>query len=357
MSLPSDPLSVLRRRVAQALPGVAPGVRLRAYRQGELLCEVAEGEAARFYDLASVTKVVFTQQALMRAFDQGVWHLDSRVGDFLIGHVHGAVRLTELMTHTSGITWWTPFYETMPRDIDRMARWRWLADRLSESECLPDGRAVYSDLGIMLLGFVLETMHGTDLLSIWNRLRSQAYGRTTLAFHPDNLPAHDRAEYAPTEDCPWRGHRLQGEVHDDNTWALGGVSTHAGLFGSIDDLSAFGLMLRSQVLGLPGSAVRPEVAQAFARRAIDAAQGDWALGFMLPSASGASCGRYFSAQSIGHTGFTGTSIWFDPVHDLLVSICSNRVALGRENRAFIELRPKLHDWVCELFCPELPCLR
>lgn len=357
MPAPSDPAALLRERIAHALPGVTPGVRLQAHRHGALLCEAAEGEVAAFYDLASVTKVVFTQQALMRAFDRGLWQLDSRVGDFLPHSPHAGVPLTALMTHTSGITWWKPFYETMPRDVGRALRWRWLAERLAEAQRVPDGRAVYSDLGIMLLGLVLEQMHGKELLSIWERLRTDAYGETTLAFHPDNRAPHPRLRYAPTEDCPWRGHRLQGEVHDDNTWALGGVSTHAGLFGSIDDLSAFGLMLRSQVLGLPGSAVRPEVAQSFARRAIDATVGDWALGFMLPSPAGASCGRHFSAKSIGHTGFTGTSVWFDPVNDLLVSILSNRVALGRENRAFIALRPQLHDWVCELFCPDLPCLR
>ena len=348
---------LLQQRVAAAIDGATPGVLLRAYRHGAMLCECRAGTTYDYYDLASLTKLVFAQQALMRAFDQGLWTADSRVADYLPDFLHGQIRLVDLMTHTSGMTWWKPFYESIALDWPREQKRRWLLDELGRDAVTRTGKAVYSDLGFMLLGFVLERMHGQDLLSVWNGLRERSYADGTLAFSVDNIPSRERERYAPTEDCPWRGKRLQGEVHDDNTWALGGVSTHAGLFGSIDDVAGYGQMLRAQMLGLPGSGVRPATAQWFSQRAIDAKDGDWALGFMLPSATGASCGRHFSSASIGHTGFTGTSIWFDPQNDLLVMTLSNRVALGRENRSFIELRPQLHDWVCELFCPDMPCLR
>lgn len=349
--------NLLKVRLAAAIDGVTPGVVLRAYRRGALLCDCRAGATHEFYDLASLTKIVFTQQALMQAFDQGLWTADSRVADFLPDFPHGEIRLINLMTHTSGMTWWKPFYESVPLQWPREQKWGWLLDELGRAEVDATGKAVYSDLGFMLLGFVLERMHGRDLLSIWNDLRERCYPASTLAFSVDNVPPQLRARYAPTEDCPWRGKHLQGEVHDDNSWSLGGVTPHAGLFGSMDDLAQFGQLLRSEVLGLPGSPLRPSTASWFSRRAIDAPQGDWALGFMLPSVSGASCGRHFSAASIGHTGFTGTSIWFDPNNELLVLILSNRVALGRENRFFISVRPQLHDWVCELFCPDMPCLR
>ena len=349
--------NLLADRVVAAMEGVTPGVVLRAYRRGELLCDCRAGATYDFYDLASLTKVVFAQQALMRAFDQGRWTADSRVADYLPDFAHGQIRLVDLMTHTSGMTWWKPLYESLALDRSREQKRRWLYDALARDEVVPTGKAVYSDLGFMLLGFLLECMHDRDLLSVWNGLRERSYADSALAFSVDNIAPQARERYAPTEDCPWRGKRLQGEVHDDNTWALGGVSTHAGLFGGIDDLAAFGRMLRAQVLGLPASGVRPATAQWCSRRAIDAKDGDWALGFMLPSATGSSCGRHLAATSIGHTGFTGTSVWFDPQNDLLVLILSNRVSLGRENRSFITLRPQLHDWVCELFCPDMPCVR
>ena len=141
--------------------------------------------------------------------------------------------------------------------------------------------------------------------------------------------------------------RLQGEVHDDNTWGLGGISSHAGLFGSIDDLAGFGLQLRAQIRGEAGARVGQATAGLFTQRAIPREAGDWALGFMMPALQGASCGRHFSERSIGHTGFTGTSLWYDPDRDLLVSILSNRVFGGRENKAFLTLRPQMHDWIVE----------
>lgn len=348
---------LLTQRVAAALDGVTPGVVLRAYRGGSLVCDCRAGDTYDFYDFASLTKVVFTQQALMHAFDRGLWTPHSRVADFLPDFPHAQIRLVDLMTHTSGMTWWKPFYESVPLHWPRAQKWRWLLDALGRAEVDASGKAVYSDLGFMLLGFVLERMHGQDLLSVWSGLRERCYPGSNLAFSVDNVPAHAQARYAPTENCPWRGKRLQGEVHDDNSWSLGGVTPHAGLFGSMEDLAAFGQLLRSEVLGLEGNPLRAGTAPWFSRRAISAQQGDWALGFMLPSAGGASCGRHFSADAIGHTGFTGTSIWFDPHNDLLVLILSNRVALGRENRAFIDLRPQLHNWICELFCPDMPCLR
>lgn len=337
----------LALRLQGAITDVTPGVVLRAYARGALVCDLQVGDTRRFYDLASLTKIVFTQQALMQAFDRGLWTLDTVVGDRLPDFVRPGIRVTELLTHTSGIAWWMPFYESVDMRLPWRERRRWLYAQLQAAPCHPTGKAVYSDLGFMLLGFFLEALYGQDLLTVWQDLKARTYPGSSLEFHPDNRPLSVPEHYAPTESCPWRQKRLQGEVHDDNAWSLGGVSTHAGLFGSIDDLAGFGLQLRGQLLGLPGAAVGPDSAGLFARRAIPPEAGDWALGFMLPSAQGASCGRHFSPRSIGHTGFTGTSLWFDPQQDLLVAILSNRVYGGRENRAFLALRPQIHDWIAE----------
>lgn len=337
----------LASRIGSAVIDVTPGLLLRAYSAGALVCDLQVGDTRRYYDFASLTKIVFTQQAMMQAFDQGRWSLEAAVCDFLPDWTHPDTRIVDLLTHTSGIEWWKPFYESVDLRLTWQQRRTWLYGQLQAAPCVPTGRAVYSDLGYMLLGFVLEALHHKNLLEIWQDLRMRCYPLGSLEFHVENRPRHALQDYAATEQCPWRRKRLQGEVHDDNTWALGGLSTHAGLFGSIDDLAAYGLRLRASMRGLADTTVRQSTADLFTRRAIAGQSGDWALGFMLPSPQGASCGQFFSPRSVGHTGFTGTSLWYDPERDLLVTILSNRVYGGRDNKAFLALRPQMHDWLVE----------
>lgn len=341
------PETTLTDRIRAALPDVTPGVVLRAYRSGQLLHDIRVGQTHARYDLASLTKVVFTQQAMMHAFEHGHWNLGTTVAEILPDYPNQNVKIRELLTHTSGIEWWKPFHESVKLDLPWLAKRDWLYRELCKSEFKPTGRAVYSDLGFMLLGFVLERMHGKNLLEVWTDTRCAFYPQTSFDFHVENRTALALELFAPTEDCPWRKKVLRGEVHDDNTWALGGVSTHAGLFGSIEDLAAYGLNLRAQLQGTARHGVSQATAQLFARRAVSPETGDWALGFMLPASEGASCGRHFSATAIGHTGFTGTSVWYDPPQDLLVMILSNRVRYGRDNKAFLQLRPQIHDWIVE----------
>jgi CubicO group peptidase (beta-lactamase class C family) len=161
-----------------------------------------------------------------------------------------------------------------------------------------------------------------------------------------NQPQFAKARYAPTEFDRIRGGIMQGEVHDENAWSLRGVAPHAGLFGTIDDLSEFGLAVRKALAG-KRSFVSEKTAHRFSRRSVPRSRGDWALGWMMPSRPQSSCGQYFSSRSIGHTGFTGTSLWYDPKRDLLVTILSNRVYPTRENREFVSLRPMLHNFVVE----------
>ncbi len=339
--------NTLTDRIQAALPDVTPGVALRAYQSAELVRDIRVGQTCPRYDLASLTKIIFTQQAMMQAFERGYWHLGTKVADILTDYPNRDVEIRELLTHNSGIEWWKPFYLSLDPALPWQAKRSWLYGELKKSDFVKTGKSVYSDLGFMLLGFVLEQIHHKNLLEVWNDTRAAAYPRTSLEFHVENRTATALNEFAPTEDCPWRKKVLRGEVHDDNTYALGGVSTHAGLFGSMADVSAFGLNLRAQLRGRGNGPVSQQTAQLFAARAVPRETGDWALGYMLPSEQGASCGRHFSAASIGHTGFTGTSVWYDPQRDLLVVILSNRVHYGRDNKAFLQLRPKIHDWIVE----------
>lgn len=336
----------IAEKLKNSIVDVTPGVSVRAYHLGRLVCDVSVGHTYPYYDLASLTKVIFTQQAIMEAFDKGLWNFETQVRD-LLPDFKPQILIKDLLTHTSGLEWWKPFYQSVPLELSWPEKRRWLYQEINNSVVKKSGQAVYSDLGFMLLGFVLEKIHQQDLLSIWQSVKERYYPSTSFDFHVNNKTDKPQDLFAPTEDCPWRQRIMRAEVHDENTWSLGGVSTHAGLFGSIEDVSAFGLNVRSQLQGIARYSIRQKTAQLFATRAIPAESGDWALGYMMPSVEGASCGPHFSVLSIGHTGFTGTSFWYDPRHDLLVLVLSNRVHYGRENRAFVGLRPQIHSWIYE----------
>lgn len=337
----------LHDQIAARIRDVTPGVQVRAYQGGKLVVDLAVGETWPYYDLASLTKVIFTVQTLMADFEAKRWTLESTVGDFLSWFPRPEIRLVDLLTHSSGLQWWAPLYKDIDVGADLARRREQLKTFLASSPIERKEESVYSDLGFLLLGFVLEEIHQKPLLEIWSATKSAFYEGTTLEFHPNNQFSSRASLFAPTEECPWRKRLLQGEVHDENTWALGGVSTHAGLFGSIDDVGWFLLSLRSNLLGIGRSPIRMKTARLFTTRARPEGKGDWALGFMMPTPGMASCGPAFNLSSVGHTGFTGTSLWYDPKQDLAVAVLANRVLYGRENQGFKQLRPEIHSWVVE----------
>jgi CubicO group peptidase (beta-lactamase class C family) len=336
----------LIEKIKQAIPDVTPGVTARAYHIGRLVCDISVGQTYPYYDLASMTKVIFTQQAMMEAFDQGKWNFSTKVNEILPDYKHDTL-ITELLTHTSGLEWWVPFYKEINLDLSWTEKRPWIFNQINNSKINKTGKSVYSDLGVILLGFVLEKLHAKNLHEVWLGIKERYYPATTLEYHLENKTEIPKELFAPTEDCPWRKRIMRAEVHDENTWSFGGISTHSGLFGSIEDVSSFGLNVRSQLQGIARYSIRQKTAQLFAQRAIPVDVGDWAMGYMMPSLNSASCGPHFSVLSIGHTGFTGTSFWYDPRNDLLVLILSNRVHYGRENKGFITLRPQIHSWIYE----------
>jgi CubicO group peptidase (beta-lactamase class C family) len=384
--------------IGKSWQGATPGLRLQVHERGRLRADLALGKTYPFYDWASLTKIVFTVTAAMRAIEEKRIALaepaSRRLRFFAAGAasrasvagVRAASRATvaRLLSHSAGLAWWEHFYERIDISLPRDQRWAQMRELLAASiersaaaagphsagaaggpAAAPGGiasppKAVYSDLDFISLGFILNEAYQAPLLEIWaetrERLRLDA-----VDFHPDNQPIRARAQYAPTEVGGFRvglplnlapqwgeGGALQGEVHDENAWALGGVAPHSGLFGDLAGLTRYGLALRKALMGDRVSGFpKPETVQRFARRAVPQASGDWALGFMLPARHGSSAGRYFSPRSIGHTGFTGTSLWLDPRRDLLVTILSNRVCPTRENKMFVELRGRLHNWCVE----------
>ncbi|PIS11824.1 MAG: D-alanyl-D-alanine carboxypeptidase [Bdellovibrio sp. CG10_big_fil_rev_8_21_14_0_10_47_8] len=337
----------LKQQIQERLSPATPGVQVQVFQMGKKVCDIELGETFPYYDLASLTKIIFTVQAFMKAFEEKRWDLNSRVQDFCPWFPYENVLIKDCLTHSSGLPWWAPLYQKLDLTTSSLNRWVEGGRIIRGMEVMRSEASVYSDIGFIVLGHVLEAMYSLPLLENWSRLKDDFYSRSTLNFHPENKPPYPIKQYAPTERCSWRNKILQGEVHDDNSWSFGGVAPQAGLFGSVDDVSWYGLLLRSQLRGISKTSIRQKTAQLFSSRARPRGKGDWALGYMMPTPGTASAGSYFSLYSIGHTGFTGTSLWYDPSQDLLVTILSNRVFLGRENKEFASLRPQIHNWVVE----------
>ena len=331
----------------------APSGWVSVHKGGKVCGEFRWGDEYAYYDWASLTKIVFSITATMRACDERKLQPNLRLAEVLPWLEKTAFKKTllrEILSHSAGLEWWKPYYKKIPQDGSPEERWLALQKLLHRDiGKMPRPRApiksVYSDLDFFVLAEVLQEVFQLSLRELWQQQRERL-GFHETDFHLGNKPLHARKLYAPTEDSPWRGGVLQGEVHDENTWALGGIAPHSGLFGPMEELVHWGLLLRKAMRGEDARGfATAKTARLFTRRAIPRARGDWALGFMLPALKGSSCGRHFSKLSVGHLGFTGTSIWFDPKQDLLVAILTNRVCPTRDNRKIAQLRPALHDWV------------
>ncbi|CAN5392013.1 serine hydrolase domain-containing protein [soil metagenome] len=312
-----------------------------------------EVEPSTVYDLASLTKAIATTTLTMRAVDDGALGLDDRVDGWLPGW-RGAdraqVTVRDLLAHCSGLPAYLPFFRNCT------GRAEFEPEMCSTAlEYEPRTQSIYSDLGFILLGFIVEDARAKDARARGTREggRGAFDPRTTLAgqfktlasyitpeplcFHP---PRSWRGRIAPTEHDPHRGRLLVGEVHDENAWALGGAAGHAGLFGTAGAVGAFARAVLRTLRGEPILA-RPETFGLFIQRT-GVPGSSRALGWdtMLPTSS---CGAALSPTAIGHTGFTGTSLWIDWERDFYVVLLTNRVHPTRENERIREVRPRLHE--------------
>jgi CubicO group peptidase (beta-lactamase class C family) len=315
------------------------------------------------FDLASLTKVIATATLAMRAVDAGALNLDEGVRAWLPswrGADREAVTIRDLLAHASGLPAYLPFF----RDHTGRAEFEPAICSLP-LEYPPRSQATYSDLGFMLLGFIIEDARGTRAREDARGTRSRAAGvldpaatlaaqfrkiasfvtSEPLSFNP---PRAWRARTAPTEIDAWRGRLLAGEVHDENAWALGGAAGHAGLFGTAPAVGAFA---RAVLQTIAGDLVlaQPATFREFIRRtAIPGTSRALGWDRMLPTSS---CGRLLSPTAIGHTGFTGTSLWIDWERDLYIVLLTNRVHPTRDNDRIRTLRPRFHDAVVESLIP------
>lgn len=354
MNSSSSFLSQLDEWLAPYWKTATPGLALEVYQKGEKTLEYQGGDSYRYYDLASLTKVLLTVPAMISMRAKGLWEAETRVCEVLDWWPHPKTKIVDLLTHSSGLLWWKPFYKELESLSGTAARWEHLKKTLRAASLNDTSKSVYSDLGFLSLAFILQKLSAQTLPVLWEQIKKEWAPQSTLHWISSNEGKDQdfqvsggapfsvvKAQYAPTEFCAWRGRRLQGEVHDENAWALGGLSTHAGLFGTPNDVASVFLMLRE--IARDKTSFLHSSVKTFMQRQKMKDQGDWALGFMMPTPGVSSSGQFFSENSLGHTGFTGTSVWWDVDKDIIIVLLSNRVYYGREQREFAKLRPLLHD--------------
>ncbi len=322
---------------------------LRAF--GRLSYDPGAAEVATdtLYDLASLTKVVVTTTLSMILVDEGKLDLDARVHAFFpafSGPAKERVTVRHLLTHSGGLQWWAPLYKEVKGKAAFLERI--VAMDLAYE---PGAKSVYSDLGIILLGDILERVSRTPFEEMARTRVLQPLGMKDAQYRP---PAELLPRIAPTENDPWRGRVVRGEVHDENAFALGGVAPHAGLFATAPDLAHLAQMLLDGGSFGGRRIVSRATVELFTERAgvpvssralgWDTPTDESGLRSSTPGQPGySSAGSLFSARSFGHTGFTGTSMWMDPERELYVVLLTNRVHPTRDNNAIREVRAQVSD--------------
>ena len=370
-----------RRGVAE---GAFPGAVVLAGDSQEILLHRAYGCRAlaperllmtpdTVFDLSSLTKPMATTTAMMLLVRDGRVRLDDPVCAVIpeFGHRDRvAVTFRQLLNHTSGLPAWKPYYESaiagsdpaIPAKAGIQGR-RGATAPGGKNRCLeqlygedllarPGQKHLYSDLGFMLLGEAVERLVGRSLDRFCRDEIFEAMGLASTFFvdldgcspEPASVPGRT---IAATEDCPWRGRILRGEVHDDNAYAMGGVAGHAGLFSSAPDVHRFVRFLGRCLDGAEPDFLPAAVVREFLEAERPLPGQTHVLGWDTPSPAGSSSGRHFSARTVGHLGFTGTSIWWDLGQDRDVVFLTNRVHPSRDNPGIREFRPLVHDAVME----------
>jgi len=342
--------------------GVFPGAVLRVSCKNKLMFEKAHGvtdfqtripvDTATVFDIASLTKPLATAPAFMILVQQGRLSLESTLGELVEafeGNEKKDVTVGQLLCHMSGLAAHKPYYEklaVLPEEKRRGALETLLLDEpLIHS---PGTCVVYSDIGYMILGWIIEVCSGMAINDFVHQNIYNPLKLSDLYYKGKNEKGQSGRTYAATERCPWRKKTLIGEVHDDNAWVVGGCCAHAGLFGTA---SAVGNLLDEFMAVYHGEGESGVFQRPVLRRFLT----EWedsgrTPGFDMPSAEGSSSGSCFSQTSVGHLGFTGTSFWMDLERKITVVLLTNRVHPSRDNVMIRSFRPLIHDVVMNQLC-------
>jgi CubicO group peptidase (beta-lactamase class C family) len=331
--------------------------------------------SATIYDLSSLTKSLATAAAVVVLLARGSLTLDTPIGELLPDFVtpadgstaatgdRSAVTLRHLLAHASGLPAWRPYWRMLQAEEESAGR-RLVATEagrrrihemaVREPQARPQGtRSVYSDVGFIVLGAVIEAASGERLDAFVAREVFAPLGPSEAGFvdvadaRRDQRPESGRHRAAPCGDCAWRGGTVEGLVQDENAYAMGGVAGHAGLFASIADVQT---LVAEWVAAYGGRSrvLDPAQVREFWNAREVAPASTWKLGWDTPTPGASSAGRFVSLRSVGHLGYTGTSVWIDLDRGVHVILLSNRLHPDRENTAIRQLRPRVHDTIFEI---------
>lgn len=292
------------------------------------------------FDLASLTKVLATTTLALRVQAQDRLDLSwpvTKVGPAWTASDRSVVTIRDLFEHASGLPAYRPYYRTI---AGRSAYERAIA--AEPLEYAPRSQAIYSDLGFIQLGFAIADVREQPVDVQFADWLADAGIAAEIAFA---IPTSWHSRIAATEVDAWRGRLIRGEVHDENGYALGGVAGHAGLFGTADAVGAIARWWLTRLRGMddPATGVTAASARRFAERSTVPGSSR-AIGWdtMLPTSS---CGSRWSPSAIGHTGFTGTSLWLDPARNRYAVLLTNRVHPTRAGDRMTSIRRDFHDAV------------
>jgi serine-type D-Ala-D-Ala carboxypeptidase len=359
--------------------GVFPGAVVLVGKDDDVVYENAFGfrslipeqtplQPTTIFDLASLTKPLATTVAIMLLIREKKIRLDDQVTRFFPAFgVYGKslTTLRQLLNHSSGLPAWKPYYEEIVKSekagkinfIGSRAAKNYVFEQIHREKPLhsPGTKGLYSDLGFITLGEIVEVLTGSNLDRFCQErifrpleLRSTVFVDLTQLKTRRLQPVEEGM--APTENCPWRKRILCGEVHDDNAYAMGGVAGHAGLFSSARDIHNLVICLQRCLRGkdnfLPEALLKE-----FLTRDQSVTNSTYALGWDTPSPSHSASGSHFSQRSVGHLGFTGTSIWWDLEKNCHVILFTNRVHPSRKNEKIKDFRPHIHDLIMKVLFP------
>lgn len=329
-----------------------PGAVVLVWKDGRVIYENAFGNYTydkgsekvypfTLYDLASLTKVVATTTAAMICYDRKLFSLEDKVVKYI--PEFGANRkenitIKNLLLHNSGLPAWKKFYGRglTSKDVIKEIY-------NSELEYKTGEKTLYSDLGIITLGKIIEKVTAKSLDKFCSNEIFIPLKMNSTIYNPDEKI---KILCAPTEkDDYWRMKTLQGEVHDETSAMLGGVAGHAGLFSTAEDISKLMAVLMNKGKLGDKEFIKQSTVELFTKRfSYESTRG---LGWDTKSDSGSSAGKYFGKKSFGHTGYTGTSIWADPERNLFVIFLTNRVHPTRDNTEIQKVRPQLHNAIIQ----------
>ena len=296
------------------------------------------------YDIASITKVLSVTPVAMKLIDQRKLSLEHTLEQYypsLYGEAMGEVTVKHLLTHSSGLKPFIEFYRIDPK-MDKEDMITRILDTTLDFN--PGEKHQYSDLGIIILMDIIETVSNSSLDRLCERWLFKPMGMENTSYNPlDSI----KYKIAPTEiDNYFRNRTILGEVHDENAFLLDGVSGHAGIFSNSYDLAKYAQLFIDEGTWLGSRLLSYDRIQDFSKRQNLPVGSDRALGWDTPSRNGkSSAGDYFSNHSYGHLGFTGTSLWIDHENEIIIVLLTNRVHPTRETKGMYSIRRNFHTEV------------